>query len=159
MRVFTKVSPQVWSSSTFRSLSGDERQLFLYFLTCEHQNSSGCFRIPDLYALSDLDWQLGVYLRSRDALVEAEMIQFDPETKEVMVSKWFRHNLPMNNSHRKSVLGSINRIASTSLKKIAYERLEAAENEVKGAPDPYAPHVLGASPALLDRLRAKGSAR
>ena len=57
MRTFSKISPKLWRSPRFRSLeSGDERLLYLYVLTCEHQSSAGCFRLPDAYAASDLGW-------------------------------------------------------------------------------------------------------
>ena len=44
-REFSKVSPAVWRSGKFTGLECSTAQvLYLYFLTCEHQNSAGCFR-------------------------------------------------------------------------------------------------------------------
>ena len=48
MREFSKVSPAVWQSERFHSLPSDDgRYVHLYLLTNDHQNSAGCYRLPD----------------------------------------------------------------------------------------------------------------
>ena len=75
MRDYSKVSPKLWRSPRFRSLeSGDARLFYLFFLTCEHQSSAGCFRLPVAYAASDLGWTEERFQMARSALVEAELL-------------------------------------------------------------------------------------
>lgn len=56
MRRYTKVSPKFWTSPTVRSLSEDGRWLFLYLLTCPHNNLLGLFVAPLGYLTADLRW-------------------------------------------------------------------------------------------------------
>src|SRR5262245_53704602 len=104
MRVFSKISPAVWQSSRFNSLPSDDgRYLYLYLLTNTHQNSAGCYRLPDGYACSDLRWDRERYYAARDELVAAEMIRFDVEHNIVMVERWFKHNPPTSEDHLKGI--------------------------------------------------------
>jgi len=131
MRDFHKVSPAIWNSPAFRQVPDDARLVQFYFVTCAHQNACGCFPLPDGYAITDLFWTAERYVVARDALCAATLIQFDASTSEVLVAKWFRHNPPMNPSHRKSVLAAIERVASNHLRAAAYQGLTDAEDEAR----------------------------
>ncbi len=128
MREFTKVSPTVWQSARFRGLpSDDKRFLLLYFLTCPHNNSAGCFRLPDGYALHDLGWSQDRYDKARRSLLDAEMVDHDSVNEVVLIERWFQHNAPMNKSHRKGILSQLKKVPSDRLQEKAYAALEAAE--------------------------------
>jgi hypothetical protein len=100
-REFSKVSPALWRSGRFTGLECSTAQvLYLYFLSCEHQNSAGCFRLPDGYACSDLGWSLETYQSARDKLITAELITVDLVTAEIYVDRWLKHNPPMNEKPR-----------------------------------------------------------
>ena len=158
MREFSKISPRLWGSGTFRKLPDGARLLFLYYLTCSHQNSGGCFSLPDGYAITDLSWGLEQYQASRALLLDAALIRFDSETSEILVAKWFRHNPPMNPSHRKSVVGAIERIASSNLQGYAREELERAELDAKTRQESSAAKVAIQHHVLL-RSRHPGTPR
>lgn len=98
-REFNKIAPVLWRSKRFNSLSSIGKIIHLYMMTCEHQNSAGCFRLPDAYAVSDLGCTLNEYIAGRDELVAAELISFDAETSEVFVHRWFKHNPATNDKH------------------------------------------------------------
>lgn len=103
-REWSKVAPNVWESGRFVGLTdSDAKLLLLYFMSNSHQNSSGCYRIPDGYAVADLGWSLDQYRSARNLLVEAELITFDPATSEVFVDRWFKHNPPTNQIGRAHV--------------------------------------------------------
>lgn len=110
MRDFTKVSSMVWQSSRFMGGSDEERLLYLYFLTCEHQNSAGAYRLPDGYACTDLKWPVEKYVKSRAGLIEADLISFDDPQSIVVVRRWFRHNPPMNEKHLKGILNVLRKL-------------------------------------------------
>lgn len=125
-REFSKVSPAVWRSGRFISLDADAMILHFYFMTCEHQNSAGCFRIPDGYASTDLSCELARYVQCRDELIKAGLICFDDETSEVFVHRWFKHNPPMNDKHAIGTRLIIERIESDEIR----EKVEAEFQEV-----------------------------
>lgn len=121
-RDFTKVSPNVWRSNRFRKLeSSDAQLLYLYFLTCEHQNSAGCFRIPDGYACADLGWNINRYVQARDHLVTGDMVSFDADAEVIYVHRWFKHSPPMNDKHAQGTMRLISEIENDDLR----EKVEA----------------------------------
>lgn len=127
-RQFSKVSPAVWRSSRFAGLeSSDAKLLYLYFLTCEHQNSAGTYRIPDGYASTDLGWELKRYRDARTSLIEVELIAFDPACSTVYIERWFQHNPPMNDKHAQGTLRQIDEIESESILAKAMADFEQAD--------------------------------
>ena len=121
-RQFSKVSPAVWRSKRFTDLADPWAQLlYVYFLTCEHQNSAGCFRLPDGYASADLGWPVDAYQAARSMLVNAGLITFDAETSEIYVDRWFKHNPAMGDKHATGAGRLIGRIESDALR----EKVEA----------------------------------
>lgn len=127
-RDFTKVSPAVWRSNRFRRLATTDAQLlYLYFLTCEHQNSAGCFRIPDGYACADLGWETGRYVTARDTLVDGEMVSFDQEGEVVYIRRWFKHSPPMNDKHAVGTRKIIADIENDSLREVVEAEFDEAD--------------------------------
>lgn len=121
-RTFSKVSPALWRPGRFLSLpTSDTKLLYVYFLTCEHMNSAGCFRLPDGYACADLGWSAETYHAERDRLVEAGLIDFDSDCSVVYVERWFKHNPPMNSKHAAGTRRIIEGIESDRIR----EKVEA----------------------------------
>jgi hypothetical protein len=119
-REWSKISPALWRSPRFIGLQGsDERLLLVYYMTSDHMNSSGCYRLPDGYAIADLGWTMERYRAARPPLIEADLISFDPRTEEVFVHRWFKHNPPTNAKHAKGARRLINKIDSDDLREKA----------------------------------------
>jgi hypothetical protein len=118
-REFTKVSPAVWASVRFKTLSDRGRLLYLYMLTNQHINSSGVYRLPDAYAASDMGWNVDDYHAERAALVGAKMLDYDTDTSEVLIERWYRHNGPMNDKHAIGTRKFIMAIDSDRLRELA----------------------------------------
>lgn len=122
-RDFTKVSPRVWRSRRFRTLTDDAKQLLLFLLTCDHQTSAGCFRMPDAYGAADLLWAVERMQAARSALVEAGLVVFDDRTEEYFVCGWFAYSRPMNVSHQKSIDRQVENIESDAVRAAALKEL------------------------------------
>ncbi|HEV2899897.1 MAG TPA: hypothetical protein VGX71_19105 [Pseudaminobacter sp.] len=131
-REFSKVSPAVWRSGRFTGLEcSTAKVLYLYFLTCEHQNSAGCFRLPDGYACSDLGWSPETYRSARDKLIAAELITVDLVTAEIYVDRWLKHNPPTNEKHSMGTRRIIEAIESDLIReKVEAEFLAADETRI-----------------------------
>ena len=149
MRDFNKVSPTLWQSSRFIDLpSQDGRYLYLYLLTCPHQNSAGCFWLPDGYACHDLAWDRDCYLKARQQLIDADLIEFDDTEQVVFIKRWFRHNPPMNPSHVIGIEKALIQCPSIELRDNCHEELKAAWAEklassAKGKPCANRPSGIG----------------
>jgi hypothetical protein len=132
MRDFSKVSPKVWRSPRFRSLQVQQKLFYVYVLTCEHQSSAGCFRLPDAYALADLGWSQEDLDASRAALVVAGLLVHDAETDEYFVTRWFKHNPGTNAKHKQGIERLISELDSDHVR-------EAAEAEYADRHPPPGP--------------------
>ena len=127
MRDFSKISPALWHSQRFNTLPSDDgRYLYLYFLTCEHQNSAGCYRLPDGYACNDLQWPQERYLKARSQLIQAELIGFDDACSVVMICRWFKHNPPMNEKHLIGIERILEKLPSITIQSAAQGALNEA---------------------------------
>jgi hypothetical protein len=131
-REYSKVSPRLWQSGRFSTLPSDDAKLaFLYLLTSEHQNSAGCYRLPDGYATADLRWTLDRYRKARDQLVKAGMIRFDQNESVVMIERWVRHNPPMSEDHLIGIERILERIDSDEIREAALEALSESWDAVQ----------------------------
>ena len=117
-RDFAPVSPAIWGSRPFLSLPSDGRVLMLYLICGPHQNSAGCCRIREGYALADLSWQSDQYRRALADIVQADLVMHDPATEETFVKKWFQHkgNIPTNKDHAKGTMKIIDHIDSDEIR-------------------------------------------
>ena len=132
MRDYSKISPAVWQSARFNSLPSDDgRYLYLYLLTSSHQTSAGCYQLPDGYACSDLRWPLERYQSAREQLVAAELIRFDVETAVVMITRWFKHNPPMSESHLLGIERQLERLPSKTICEAALEAAQEAWESIE----------------------------
>jgi hypothetical protein len=128
MRDFSKVSPLLWRDKRFNSLaSSDARLAMLYFFTCEHQNSAGCYRLPDGYASADLSWALDHYVTVRQQVVDAGLILFDDDTKELFIVGWFKTNPAMGSKHAIGCERLIGNIESDAIREAAEEEFLQSE--------------------------------
>lgn len=131
-REFSKVAPAIWRSRRFRQLDGDARLCHLYLITCDHQSSAGCFRLPDAYAAADLAWDLARFEVARTQIVNAGLVAHDELTEEVFVHGWFRFSPPMNDKHSLGTDRLISNIESERLRDLVKEEFSAANNARRG---------------------------
>ena len=117
MRDFSKVSPKIWRNRDFRALpSPGSRLLFLYLMTSEHQNSAGCFRLPEGYAVYDLGCTPDEYAERLQEIEASGLVMIDRETSEVFICGWFDMNAAMNDRHALRITKAIAEIESATLR-------------------------------------------
>lgn len=126
-RLFSKVSPAIWTSGRFRGLSANGRLYYLYLLTNAHIDSTGCYRLPDAYACADCGIDADTHKAVTAELIAADMIAID--NGYVLVKRWFKHNPPTNLDYAEGVKRRIALIESDVLR----EECEAAFIEAEAA--------------------------
>jgi hypothetical protein len=128
---FTMVRRSLWDSRRFASLPDDShRYLYLYFLTCEQQTQTGCFKAKPGYILEDLkkpggDWTADALQSRMAGLVDAGLIITDDVTGEILVVDWWKDNGPSNESWFAGAKRHCEAISSQKLQEIAQTALEA----------------------------------
>jgi len=129
MRDFSKVSPQLWGKRQFKALSTEGKLAMLYFLTCRHQTSAGCYELPDGYASSDLGWDAAVYTTARREVEEAGLIIFDDETSEIYIAGWYAENPVTNDKHYLGCQRIIGFLNSAKIQSAADEEMHGSEEK------------------------------
>lgn len=127
LRRFSMVSPSIWNSRRFAKLTNESKLLQLYLITCGHQNSCGCFALPDLYACADLGWELPQYQSARQELIDAGLIAYGPEKSFVFVRNWFKHCSPANEKHKIGTLRLVSEIKDEAVRSEVVEEFNEAE--------------------------------
>jgi hypothetical protein len=137
MRDYSKVSPAVWQSKRFNNLPTDDgRYLYLYLLTNKHQTSAGAYHLPEGYACDDLRWSPERYREARGQIVNADLIHYDDEEDVILITRWFKHNPPMSESHLIGIERQLERLPSELLCETAlaamYEAWDSVQAEKLG---------------------------
>ena len=105
MNRYTTVESFIWHDEKFRALPEDARTVFLYLLTCPHGNMCGIFYLPDLYAASDLQWDVERYRKAIDTLCDTLLIAKDKDI--IWIKNYLKHN-PIKGP--KQITGAVNRL-------------------------------------------------
>lgn len=143
-RDYSKVSPSVWQQDGFWQLPTDaDRFLFLYLLTNSHQNSAGCYALPDGYAATDLHWTPAQYRAGLGELIKVGLVDFDADRSEIQIVGWFDSNPPMNAKHFTGTKRLIDAINSPRLRDAAHAAIDAVWADAEGR---RAERALGAMP-------------
>lgn len=123
MRQFNMVGAWLWASAEFTELENDDaRYVYLYLLTNVHTHSSGCYRLPEAYAIADLGWKSPKYRNALKVLATADLIV--TEGDEIFVCDWYEHSPVNNPDHRAGVEKHLNRLQSRMLREHAMAKLE-----------------------------------
>jgi hypothetical protein len=167
MRDFTKLTPTIFDDKRFLSLVTEPispQVVFFYLMGGKHQNSAGCYKLPDLYAASDLHCSVDGYVAARRALVEAGLILYDEETNELYIVGWFASNGSLTNwKHAAGTERLIYQIESQTIADAAYQDFEtikdAFERREEGRKDqrsrsPANVHPLTSTP-LMQRAASR----
>lgn len=123
---FNMLYPDIWRSKRFQALDSDGKLLLFYFMTCQHQNAAGTFRIPDGYVIADLKWSIDAYHAALAQLTEAKLVAYDTETTELYVSGWFRFCPPTNDNHASGIMNRIGDLDSDNVREVMEAEFTAA---------------------------------
>ena len=99
MRDYGKIKTSLWRSKKFGSVSDSARLLYLYYHTCSHVNSVGCFEMIDQYGAYDLGWDVPKYAECRKELEEIGLVCFDSEENILRIVKFLEMDPFTNGKH------------------------------------------------------------
>jgi hypothetical protein len=92
-RRYFRVGPSFWHDHAWND---DERLAALYILTCEHRTTEGLFRLPLVYAATDLGWTARRFRKAFDRLLADEFIEYDPRAQVCLIVKALKWQPAMN---------------------------------------------------------------
>lgn len=123
------VSPRVWRSRRFKSLSKNAQLLFLYLVTSEHQTMAGAYRLLPEYGAADLRWSIEEFSSTLEEVQTSGLVLYDHETTEVMIEGWFKFHPPTGKMTTKGISNSLEKIDSEELYEAGMRAFEDALQE------------------------------
>lgn len=118
MRDFSKVGPSVWKSRKFWKLPDDAaRFAYLYFITCPHINSPGCYDLDPAYGAIDMKWSVEAFRKALQSIVEVRLVEFDEVENTIRVLNWLTFNEPTNPKHAMGMIAQLDQASSSLLKR------------------------------------------
>lgn len=96
MNRYTRISTRFWDS---RSLSDNEKLLFLYTLTSPHSNTIGFYVLPKLYIMHDLGWSRQRLAKPFNKLLQVGFIKYCNKTSVILIPDYLKHN-PIQNKNQ-----------------------------------------------------------
>lgn len=128
------VSPTLWKSRRYRSLSDTAKLLFNYLLTGPQQTAIGAFKMDDAYACADLAWSMEKLSGARSELIGADLVSFDDDRGILAVRGWFKFNSVWNGNHHKGAIRQIEELAPSPVHAVVkeeyFEALQASGSSV-----------------------------
>ncbi|MBI5255411.1 MAG: hypothetical protein HY855_02850 [Burkholderiales bacterium] len=143
MREYGRIFSCIWSSSDFRSLSEDGRNLVLYLLSSQHGTIAGVFRMPDGYACEDLQWSAARVSKGFQELLLNGFANRCETTKWVWVTKFLDWNPPENPNQRKAAAKVIASVPDQCCWKRAFMRVCGPRLGLEAPPDEEGSETVG----------------
>lgn len=134
-RDYGKISTSIWNSRKFRSLKSIEaRHVYLYLHTCPHVNSTGCFVLPEGYAMADLGMDQTAYRQAVDSLCTALLIACDHSENLVRIIDFLTHDPFTNPSHASGAIRLVSKLPDCEQKTLLFNDI-ATRRYAENNPD------------------------
>lgn len=135
-RTFTQLKSSIWSDRSFVALPAHAQRVYL--LAKSQANVSWCGVVPfteKRWASMAPDTTVGVICDAINVLVDRGYVVLDPETEELWVRSWVKHNGVMEQPNlRKAMRAAYETILSTGIKRAVYDSLPDEEKALVTTP-------------------------
>ena len=112
MAIYRNVYTKFWTDPKITDeFTPEDKYFYLYLFTNPHTNLCGCYELSKKAA----SWETGYSKDTIDRLIERfqrihKVISYNPETREVLLLKWFRYNWTTSKDFRKALEKQINEV-------------------------------------------------
>ena len=125
MAIYRSVQMSFWTdpkiSDTF---STDEKLLYLYLLTNPHTNLCGCYEVSMKQIAFEAGFTAQQTVKLMSSLMEKRVINYDENTREVLLINWSKYNWTESEKFRKPLKAEIRKVRTekfrTYLEHLAY---------------------------------------
>lgn len=132
--IYRKIYTTFWTDpKVLDEFSPEDKFFYLYLLTNPHSTLSGCYEISSRAIANDTGYNKETVEKLIDRFTNYGVIEYDPETKEVLLKHWGRYNWTISEKFLKAVVNSIEDIKSAAFKK--YVATSVEEKRISKAKD------------------------
>ena len=107
--MYSKIDTMFWKDLKNKTLTDDEKLMFLYILTCPHKNMLGLFELPIAYIEADLGWNShndrvsDRVCNTLFSLCNKGYVLYDNEMQIILIKNYLKYN-PLESS--KQMIGA-----------------------------------------------------
>lgn len=126
MAIYRTVSQAFWSDSKVDDdFTPEDKYGMLFFLTNPHSNLLGCYEI----GMKQMANEMGYSKDTIEHLLKRmsdyhHVIEYDHETKELLVINWYKYNWTKSDKFLKALLSAFEKVKSQRFKKYLIEKIE-----------------------------------
>lgn len=125
MAIYRTISLSFWTDSKVDDeFTPEDKYFFLYLLTNPHSNLLGCYEI----SMKQMATEMGYSRDTIEHLIKRmseyhHVIEYDKDTKEVLVLKWYKYNWTKSDKFLKSLLSILSKTKSERFRAILTETI------------------------------------
>lgn len=126
MAVYRNISLTFWEDiKIVDDFTPEDKYFYLYLLTNPHTNILGCYQLSYKQMVSETGYNKDTIEKLIDRMENAhKVINFDKNTNEIHIKKWYKYNWTKSNKLLKCVEKLIPEIKSEDLKKEMKKKFE-----------------------------------
>ena len=112
MALYRTISLSFWTDAkVVDSFTPEDRYFYLYLFTNPHTNLAGCYEISIRTMVNETGYSKETIERLLVRFVnEHQVIDYFPDTKEILLINWHKYNWTTSEKYRKPLLSEINKV-------------------------------------------------
>lgn len=118
MANYRNISTNFWTDSKVDDdFTPEDKYFYLYLLTNPHTNLSGCYEISMKQMERETGYNTDTVMRVIQRLQQVHhVVEYNGETKEILIRNWYRYNWAASEKVRKAVVSVAEHIKNQSFK-------------------------------------------
>ncbi len=133
MANYRNVSVSFWTDSkVVEEFTPEDRYIWLYCITNPHTNLCGCYEISIKQISAETGYNEDTVKRLLARLEkEHKVIQYDQETKELLILNWYRYNWTASERLDKPLMAGIQEVKTDRFREVLVARFNERESVMK----------------------------
>ena len=155
--MYTRINAIIWNDAKFKSLSFEDRLLFVYLLTCPHRNILGLYYCPISYISADINMTSERVSKGLGELFRKGFVTLDYGSETILINNFLSYNPIENPNQAKAALKALDTLPQTPLINDILELLKAFEaNHIKELTEKIKLHRLVKGSERVTQRVSKG---
>ena len=123
MAVYRQVHISFWQDPDVLELTPEQKYFYLYLMTNSKTRQCGCYEISKRVVMLETGYNGETIDKLIDVFVEMGKVKYNPETREILLVNWFKHNNSQSNKVKRCVEKEVEQIKFKPFKKYCIDTL------------------------------------
>ena len=123
MAVYRQVHISFWQDPDVLELTPEQKYFYLYLMTNSKTRQCGCYEISRRVVMLETGYNGETIDKLIDAFVEMGKVKYNPETREILLVNWYKHNNSQSGKVKRCVEKEVEQIKHKPFKKYCIDTL------------------------------------